>query len=134
MFENKTEQEARQEILLLVHEYCEKYHNIDKGFKKKLCYITTAVCRSQNKPDNCYELTALREYRDNYLMNSNLGRELVDEYYNIAPGLVMMIDMQQEAEKIYQNIYDKYLPPSEIRVVICHFYTSKQYFNIKKEN
>ena len=34
MFENKSEQEARQEILSLVKEYCDKYHNIDKKFEK----------------------------------------------------------------------------------------------------
>ena len=34
MFENKTEQEARQEILSIVKEYCNKYHNIEKKFEK----------------------------------------------------------------------------------------------------
>ena len=34
MFENKTEQEARKEILNLVEEYCNKYHNIKKEFKE----------------------------------------------------------------------------------------------------
>ena len=33
MFENKTEKEARQEILSLVEEYCNKYHNIEKDFE-----------------------------------------------------------------------------------------------------
>lgn len=32
MFENKNEQEARNEILKLVDEYCNKYHNIKKDF------------------------------------------------------------------------------------------------------
>lgn len=32
MFENKNEQEARSEILKLVDEYCNKYHNIKKEF------------------------------------------------------------------------------------------------------
>ena len=34
MFENKTETEARQEILKLVKEYCDKYHNVKKDFKE----------------------------------------------------------------------------------------------------
>ncbi|MDD2981362.1 MAG: hypothetical protein PHN80_15520, partial [Hespellia sp.] len=41
--------------------------SINGGFKSSLCYVTTAVCRSMNKPDDCYELTMLREYRDKYL-------------------------------------------------------------------
>ena len=38
------------------------------------CYITTAVCRSMDKADNCYELTTLREYRDGYLLRSEADR------------------------------------------------------------
>lgn len=34
MFENKTEQQARKEILDIVEEYCNKYHNINKEFKE----------------------------------------------------------------------------------------------------
>ena len=33
MFENKTEQQAREEILKLVSEYCDTYHNQKKEFK-----------------------------------------------------------------------------------------------------
>lgn len=87
------------------------YESIADGFKKKLCYITTAVCEHQNKPDDCYELTILRNYRDNYLLNSETGYTLVEEYYNIAPGLVMMINMQHDADNIYHHIYEEYLTP-----------------------
>lgn len=87
------------------------YAEIDRGYKKKLCYITTAVCQHQNKPDDCYELTTIRAYRDFYLMQTEKGREIVNEYYNIAPGLVMMMDMQNDAGQIYQNIYKEYLIP-----------------------
>ena len=87
------------------------YEGIANGFKKKLCYITTAVCEEKNKPDDCYELTTLREYRDNYLMNTVEGRALVEEYYEIAPGLVMIMDMQNNKEQIYGEIYDNYLLP-----------------------
>ena len=34
MFENKTEKEAREEILKMVDEYCTKYHNTKKDFKE----------------------------------------------------------------------------------------------------
>ena len=34
MFDNKTEQEARNEILDMVKEYCNKFHNIKKEFKE----------------------------------------------------------------------------------------------------
>lgn len=34
MFENKTEKQAREEILYLVKEYCDTYHNVKKEYKK----------------------------------------------------------------------------------------------------
>lgn len=87
------------------------YDQIAKGFKKGLCYITTAVCVSQGKPDDCLELTVLRRYRDRYLMQTEEGRTLVEEYYNIAPVLVHAIDMQKDPAGIYDEIYRDYLCP-----------------------
>ena len=34
MFNNKTEQETRTEILNMVKEYCDKFHNIKEAFKE----------------------------------------------------------------------------------------------------
>lgn len=87
------------------------YEAVAQGFRKGLCYITTAVCRDQNKADDCMELTELRRYRDEYLMQSEAGRMLVEEYYNVAPAIVFAIDMHKDASAIYQDIYRKYLLP-----------------------
>ena len=78
---------------------------IQGGFKKGLCYITTAVCRSLDKPDDCYELTLLRNYRDQYLLESKEGMETVNEYYNIAPTIVKRIDRQEDSASIYAGIW-----------------------------
>ena len=75
------------------------------------CYITTAVCESLNKPDDCYELTTLRKYRDEYLLSTESGREIVEEYYNIAPTIVKRIGRQDDAGEIYRGIWDEYLSP-----------------------
>lgn len=87
------------------------YDKIAQGFHKGLCYITTAVCIDQNKPDDCPELTELRRYRDDYLMQSEDGRALVEAYYDVAPAIVCAIDMQKDASDIYQNLYHDYLVP-----------------------
>ena len=88
------------------------YEGIKGGFKKGLfCYITTAVCRSMDKPDDCYELNTLRAYRDGYLAESKDGHEIVEEYYNIAPTIVKRIDRQENADEIYRTIWEKYLNP-----------------------
>ena len=41
MFENKTEQQAKEEILSLVKEYCDTYHNQKKVFEEgdRISYV-----------------------------------------------------------------------------------------------
>lgn len=87
------------------------YEGILKGFKRKSCYITTAVCETFQKPDDCYELTLLRQYRDTYLMNQENGEAIVQEYYNLAPTIVKHINKDKNREKIYAGIWDRYLSP-----------------------
>lgn len=90
------------------------YDMVAGGFRKGIlgmCYITTAVCESMDKPDDCYELTTLRNYRDRYLMQTEEGRELVEEYYDTAPFLVQVLNMQKNSDAIYEGIYKDYLGP-----------------------
>lgn len=87
------------------------YEQINAGFKRKFCYITTAVCRTFGKPDDCYELNCFRNYRDEYLMSSEEGEEAVRTYYDLAPTIVKHIDRKENAGEIYRNIWDVYLNP-----------------------
>lgn len=87
------------------------FEKINSGFRKRLCYITTAVCESLDKEDDCYELKTLRNYRDRYLMKSAEGSSLIQEYYDIAPTIVKRINRKTEAKAIYQGICEMYLSP-----------------------
>lgn len=87
------------------------FEEINSGFRNRLCYVTTAVCRSLDKPDGCYELKTLRDYRDRYLASSPGGRETIREYYNIAPTIVKRIERQENVNEIYQKIWREYLEP-----------------------
>lgn len=87
------------------------FEDIEGGFKSHFCYITTAVCHSLGKPDDCYELNLLREYRDTYLASSNGGTEEIKEYYNVAPTIVRRIGRMSDADVIYQDIWERYLNP-----------------------
>ena len=87
------------------------YEDIESGFKSHLCYITTAVCKSLGKPDNCYELTLLRDYRDGYLAGQEGGAGIIKEYYNIAPTIVKRIDRMENSAELYQQIWERYLKP-----------------------
>ncbi len=84
---------------------------IEKGFHKKFCYITTAVCETLGKGDRCYELEMLREYRDSYLANREDGAVLIARYYDVAPTIVKHIGTTGNAEEIYRGIYDSYIDP-----------------------
>lgn len=85
------------------------YEEIQGGFKTHLCYITTAVCESLGKADDCYELNLLREYRDEYLAAREDGADVIHEYYNVAPTIVKRISRMEDADEIYQGIWDEYL-------------------------
>lgn len=88
------------------------YESIKGGFKKGIfCYITTAVCRSMDKPDDCYELTTLRRYRDGYLADTEDSGEIIREYYNIAPTIVKRIDRRDNPDAVYRKIWEDYLNP-----------------------
>lgn len=87
------------------------FEDIEAGFHKKWCYITTAVCETFAKPDNCYELTLLRSYRDSYLMNQPDGEEIIREYYDVAPTIVKRINRLPQRKEIYRGVWEQYLNP-----------------------
>lgn len=87
------------------------FDKIYEGFRWKLCYITTAVCESFSKTDDCYELNLLRDYRDNYLKNEPEGELIIKEYYDVAPTIVKRINKKADSRKIYENIWSRYLSP-----------------------
>ena len=85
------------------------YEDIKAGFKYKLCYVTTAVCDSLNKPDDCIELTMLRDYRDNVLAKEEGGEQLIEEYYDIAPTIVKRINRSENPEAEYNRLYTDFI-------------------------
>ena len=87
------------------------YDDIAEGFRSKLCYITTAVCEHMQKEDDCYEMQVMRRFRDEYLMQTDEGRSIIKDYYEVAPGIVMILNMQKDAAAIYKQLYCKYLLP-----------------------
>ncbi len=87
------------------------YDDINKGFRRKLCYITTAVCEGLDKGSDCAELELLKAYRDQYMEATPEGRAMVDEYYDIAPTIVKRIEKDADSRKVYQELYENYLVP-----------------------
>ncbi len=77
------------------------------------CYLTSACMKHfQYKfDDNCYELTVLSWFRDNFI-----SKEDIDLYYEVAPIIVENIDALEDNDKIYDYIY-KYIIEACIKAI-----------------
>ncbi len=89
----------------------ETLENSQKQNQNDGCFITTAVCENFGKPDDCFELTAFRNFRDGWLTVQPDGKNLIAEYYAVAPRIVANINRAANPEKIYETIREKYLEP-----------------------
>tara|TARA_R110001592_G_C13149786_1_gene748071 strand:- start:949 stop:1392 length:444 start_codon:yes stop_codon:yes gene_type:complete len=68
------------------------------------CFITTAVCSQRGLPDNCYELTVLRKFRDDYLLSCDEGSTLVSQYYKSAPDIARKLTNNQDLAFAWERI------------------------------
>lgn len=78
---------------------------------RRICFLTTAICEYHGKPDDCEELTTLRAYRDNWLAKQLGGKELIEEYYTIAPGIVRAMKGSPNYGKICEELLSCYIRP-----------------------
>lgn len=78
------------------------------------CFITTAVCKYDNKPDDCEDLMELRKFRDRYMLKDFSKNNIMHEYYNTAPYLVSKIERHKDKDEIYKTIRDTYIKPAVI--------------------
>lgn len=101
--ERQRERERKRE------EYEERKRNRGSGRRSSGCYITTATCLALSKSDDCFELSVIRHFRDNWLAKQKNGIEIINEYYKIAPVIVEKINMNNNHVKIYKEIWDVYL-------------------------
>lgn len=92
-----------------------------------LCFITTAICEYFNKDNNCYELTTLRRFRDNWLRNEYDGIDLINEYYEIAPKLVEKLNSLTDKDDIYNKLWIEYIS------ICLEFIEEKKYQECKKK-
>lgn len=108
---NKAISVGNDEVKTVAKDVLKNLNESQKENESEGCFITTAVRDSFNKPDDCYELTMFRHFRDNWLKNQPDGKELIKEYYNIAPKIVSTINKLPNASDIYMNIWLMYLKP-----------------------
>lgn len=73
--------------------------NIGSSF----CFLTTAVCEYQQKPDNCPELETLRAFRDGWLKENHPAD--IATYYAKAPAIVEKLKASPSAVRIFDEMY-----------------------------
>lgn len=76
----------------------------DKG--KKGCFLTTAACEHRGLPDDCFELSTMRDFRDRVLLETPAGQAMVRHYYEVAPRLVPLMHDRQTADWAWSQIQE----------------------------
>lgn len=72
--------------------------------EKSGCFLTTAACQYKGLPDDCDVLTTMRSFRDNVLMRTEEGSNLVAQYYERAPNLVPLFEDPRIADLAWHQI------------------------------
>ena len=76
---------------------------------KSFCFLTTAVCEILGKPDDCYELSILRNFRDKVLLKTKKEQALVENYYEIAPEIAGKMYAAPNRQALASHLYNNYL-------------------------
>ncbi len=88
---------------------CTRYDAAGSGSSG--CYLTSACVESKNLPDNCHELTVLRQFRDTYLISQKNGREEIQHYYATAPKIVEKINASPKSIDTWNEVYENMILP-----------------------
>lgn len=99
------------------------FTEIDSGFRRKGCYITTAVCTALGQGDDCPALQALRGFRDGWMARHPSGAVLTQEYYALAPAIVQAIARQPDSQAVYRALWRDSIAPC-VRHIRARRYTA----------
>jgi hypothetical protein len=77
------------------------------------CFMTTACCGILGLGDDCFELTALRRYRDRVLVARPDGGAAVAAYYAIAPTVLARLAATDPSPRL-MSTYARFILPSAI--------------------
>jgi hypothetical protein len=77
------------------------------------CFITTACCELLGLGENCFELTALRHYRDTVLARQLGGAGEIAVYYELAPLILARLPQASRTSRL-AVIYARYILPAAL--------------------
>lgn len=99
-----------------VHRYCWGYHyeecpRYKAGTSSGGCFLTSACTEAKGLADDCYELTMLRAFRDEYLVKQKSGKAEIAHYYITAPKIVETINADGNRAEIWEKVYRELVLP-----------------------
>lgn len=112
-----------KEIILEIHDKCHATIRNEKlkrelkfGFSKTVaepeCFLTTACVAHKGFPDDCKELTLLRNLRENVMKPNAKYNFLISEYEIIAPKMLININKSSNKNEVLDYIYTHLVQPS----------------------
>lgn len=78
------------------------------------CFLTTACCAVVGLPDDCWELRALRSFRDEYLAHLPQGAAEISRYYTNAPAIAQRLAKNVAGRKRLLDLYWQTIVPAAI--------------------
>lgn len=91
------------------------FYDYDSGTcRKSPCFLTTACADFAGLPDDCFELSILRRFRDEILMQMPGGTDDIALYYRVAPTIVERIGASPQRSRELARLYVLYVLPSAL--------------------
>lgn len=76
------------------------------------CYLTTAMCEVLGYDDHCEILETLRGYREEYMMNTDIGIKLLHDYNTVGPLIADKIHEDEIQIDIAITMLNSYIKPA----------------------
>jgi len=75
---------------------------------KSACFIATACAEARGLPDDCYELSLLRLFREEYVAKLPQGEAVLTEYREKAPKVVSAIGAlgEERSGEVWEHLYE----------------------------
>jgi hypothetical protein len=76
---------------------------------RSACFIATACAEARGLPDDCYELSLLRVFREEYVAKLPDGVAVLAEYHEKAPRVVSAIEAlgEDRAGEVWEYLYER---------------------------
>ena len=81
---------------------------------KSPCFLTSACTDFAGLPDDCFELSTLRRFRDEVLVQMPRGQDDIALYYRVAPAIVERIGASTHRSRELARLYVRYILPSAL--------------------